>query len=620
MNKSCLNKNLAALKKSDPSLHKKIASLKGSQNYQVLNSKSGVPTLINIQGTKKQIHSNYDPIAEASRYLKTLNADESMNFIVVGFGLGYQTMELVKKASSLDKIFIFEKDPELFALAIREIDLTAILEHPGVKLFVDVNPLAIDPLLDSEKINFTLNKYCLVRQNSLIEGDLKFYRALLGEIDKYYKESQINLKTQSIHSKLYNKNIFSNLKGMLESSGINSLKDHFIDVPAIICSAGPSLDKNIQLLKAGRNKFFLIAVATALKPLLLNKIQPDIVISIDPDDLTINSFNLNSDTADIWLVHTSTIPNVITKSFGKRKLTFDSELYLAEWVKKYTEEKGNLGKISSVAHAATKLAQHLGCSPITLVGQDLSFCKQRQHCRHSFYHEGHLNKVTKLNSVEYWDNVKLSNYGPNLTQSLDIFGKSIVSTLAMTSYNHIFTKNFSGYQNIINATEGGMPVQGVLNLTLREVLYNFKELTDAPKLCFDAALQQGKTSFKPLKTSMLLQIKILEDIFGKMRSLESNSSNSKELEPENKQLFITEMEKIYKNILENKETALLLQGFDFAGFSNWYELNCQQIRKKELSKDLNLLDEEFDRDSKLMKVILEAVEYMMVNFKKHLPR
>ncbi len=616
-----LSKNLASLKKFDPALYARIAPLNGSKEYEVTLSKSGHSSLIYMdsKGVKKQIHSIYDPVGEASRYLETLNFCESTNFIVLGLGLGYQVIEIIRQTSNRAKIYIFEKDPELFALAMGEIDFSLIFEHPGVKLFVEVNPLGLSVLLEPEQINFTLNKYCLVKQKPLVNGNWEYYGNLLGEIEKYFKESQINIKTQSIHSKLYYKNIFSNFNCLLESSGITSFKDCLPDIPAIICCAGPSLDKNIQLLKSARERFFLIAVATALKPLLYNGIQPDIVISIDPDELTINFFDFINDTSDLLLVYNPAVPNAIPKAFPHRRIAFDSEVYLAEWFKKHTEEKGNLGKISSVAHSAVKFSQFLACSPIILVGQDLSFCQQRLHCFHSFYYDEHMDKVSRLNPRTYWEHMKISKFGPNLTHGMDLFGKRVVSTIAMESYNYIFSKKFKGLQNVINSTEGGVPIEGVINISLKESLYIYcrKLVKDKKNPFRTPQLNENKFS-KSFQDSILRQIRLLKDISGKLNALKFNYLDSKTPSRKGKELFVKGMEILYEYILENKETALLLQGYDFAGFSDWYRSNCRILRKKELSEDCSLLDEEFDRDLKFFDVLVGSADYLMVNFEKAL--
>ena len=174
MSNSVLNRNLASLKKKDPALFEKITPLNGSKFYAATKSKSGHPSLVYIdqEGRKKQIYSNYDPVEEAIRNLGRFEILGSINFIVLGLGLGCQVSEIIKKKSKHTKIYIFEKDPELFALAIREIDFTLIFEHPGVRLFVDTDLRDVSNLLEPERTNFTLNEYCLISQKTLVDKKL----------------------------------------------------------------------------------------------------------------------------------------------------------------------------------------------------------------------------------------------------------------------------------------------------------------------------------------------------------------------------------------------------------------------------------------------------------------
>lgn len=619
MNNSVLNKNLASLKKRDVALFENIEPLIGSKFYEVTKSKSGPPTLIHVdkEGNKKQVNSNYDPVGEASRYLKKINISESINFIVMGLGLGYQVSEIIRQTSKQAKIYIFEKDPELFALSLREVEFSAIIEHPGVKLFVGINPDEVAELIGPERINFTLNDFCLVSQQALIDKDVEYYGFLLEEIEKYFQESRVNLRTQTVHSKLYFKNIFSNFEAVASSPGITSLKNCFPDTPAIICSAGPSLDKNIQFLKSARERFFLIAVGTALKPLLHNGIQPDIVISVDPDEISVKSFDFMTGAGETLLLFNPAVPSVIPEAFPQRRMAFDSEACLADWLKKHTQEKGTLGKVTSVAHCAFKFAQYLACSPIILVGQDLSFHKQRLHCLQSFYHEESMHLVTRLKPLSYLNRLKYSNFSANLTDCMDLFGCRVSSSLAMESYNHIFSKSFDSSQTIINATEGGVPIKGMQNLPLREALYKF--CTNPIRVTYDSLLASAPVkedlpdSFRDSALSLIRNLKYLSK---KLIAIKSKYTEASQIN--NKQLFINEMETLYKDILKQEETALLLQGYDFAGFSEWYRSNSQILNKKEWATDGSLLDEEYDRDLKFLDVLADSVEYLRVNFKKSL--
>lgn len=51
--------------------------------------------------------------------------------------------------------------------------------------------------------------------------------------------------------------------------------------PVVICASGPSLQDSIPYIKKYRDRFFLIAVSSALYPLVLNEIIPDLCISTD---------------------------------------------------------------------------------------------------------------------------------------------------------------------------------------------------------------------------------------------------------------------------------------------------------------------------------------------------
>lgn len=619
MSNSVLNKNLASLKKKDPVLFEEIVSLKGSNSYAATKSKSGLPALIYVDqdGSKKQIDSIYDPVGEATRNLARLEIRESINFIVMGLGLGYQASEIIKQTSTQAKIYIFEKDPELFALAIREVDLSGVFEHPGVRLFVGANLREVSGLMEPEKTNFTLNDYCFVSQKALVDRNIEYYGVLFEAIETYFKESRINLKTQSIHSKLYYKNIFSNQESIRNSPGIKSLNGCLPDIPAVICSAGPSLDKNIQLLKACRKGFFLIAVATALKPLTHNGIIPDVVISIDPDDLTIRSFEFLRDTGDTWLVYNAAVPNTIPNSFPNRKIAFDLDAQLAKWFAKHTNEKGSLGKISSVAHAAFNFAKVLACSPVILIGQDLSFQNQRLHCTHSYYYYDSINLVSRLNPLYYLNRLKYLNFGPNLTERIDIFGSQVTSTLAMDSYRQIFSSSLESSETVINATEGGLAIKGMQNLSLREALHHhcrnsIKNNLDA----FMPPMSIEKDTLDNLHESTFSLIQSLENISKKMHAIKSKYEDT--LSKDQKQFFVNDMDTLYKSILESKETALLLQDYDFAGFSDWYCSNSQILHNKEMFKDCSQLEEEYKRDLKFLNVLADSVEYLLKNFKRSL--
>ncbi|WP_373845633.1 6-hydroxymethylpterin diphosphokinase MptE-like protein, partial [Clostridium sp.] len=73
-------------------------------------------------------------------------------------------------------------------------------------------------------------------------------------------------------------NNFTNMKKLIESPSIECVKDKYKDIPAIIVSAGPSLDKNISELKRAEGKALIIATDAVLTTLKNHGIVPDAVV------------------------------------------------------------------------------------------------------------------------------------------------------------------------------------------------------------------------------------------------------------------------------------------------------------------------------------------------------
>jgi hypothetical protein len=68
-------------------------------------------------------------------------------------------------------------------------------------------------------------------------------------------------------------------------------------------------------------------------------------------------------------------------------------------------------------------------------------------------------------------------------------------------------------------------------------------------------------------------------------------------------------------LLENEEATLLLQGYDYSGFSNWNQKATTIMNKKKLTEVNELLEDEFLRDREFFQVLKDAVEFNMEVFK-----
>ena len=614
MTVTVLSKNLSLLKFLHPKAFEVINSTKSSLEYEVSLSQSGFPTLshINTKGKKIYLLSKYDPVREASRLIKSLEDTDTTNFIVVGMGLGYQITEIIKSTSEHSKIVVIENDRHLARLAFETNDLKELLTHAGLTLiFPNKREDAITGL-EEEKLNFSLNGYRLIQQNALSEVHSKTTSDLLAGIKELFQASTIELKTQSAKSKIFYNNIYRNYSNLISSTGITKLKNSFSNIPAIICSAGPSLDKNIQQLKAKRDNFILISVATALKPLIENGISPDFIVAIDPDEITLNFFDLKNYSKDSWLLYNPVVPSKIPDTFPDKRLTYDSSINLAKWLQKYIGSKGSLEKIFSVAHAAFQFARFIGCVPIIFIGQDLSFSKKRLHSKHSFYYREREDRVNQLETSKYLDQKKFHLYSSNLLEKIDIFDKKTTTTISMDTYSNMFANSIDENSIVFNATEGGIGISGVKNISLREAINSFCKVNisvQINKTLKSIPLESTDTS--KVTRAAEKQLAFFTKLYSFLNKIENQFLNDKSLTSQGKGEFVQKIKSTIKYLLRDVDSTLLLQGYDYSGFLIWNKSSTVIKSRKKTAGEKELLEKEFLRDREFFKVLKGSVKFNM---------
>ena len=79
---------------------------------------------------------------------------------------------------------------------------------------------------------------------------------------------------------LWQQNFQANRNIIQKNPGVVALTQKFKGVPAIIVGAGPSLDKNINLLGRAQGHSLILASDAALKPLLSQGVLPSVVVSL----------------------------------------------------------------------------------------------------------------------------------------------------------------------------------------------------------------------------------------------------------------------------------------------------------------------------------------------------
>jgi hypothetical protein len=168
---------------------------------------------------------------------------------------------------------------------------------------------------------------------------------------------------------------------------------------AFITAAGPSLDENIHKLEEMRKNVFLIATDTSLPALLHRNIKPDLVISIDCQDISYNHF-MQGYPEGVPLLLDLASPSKLTR-FTEDQLYFSSghpfSIYVNRNFRKFPQIDTSGG---NVTYAALSLAQSLGAKEIYVLGADFSYPRGKSYAIETYLYPWFRNLENRFTSLE----------------------------------------------------------------------------------------------------------------------------------------------------------------------------------------------------------------------------
>ncbi|RJP61682.1 MAG: DUF115 domain-containing protein [Candidatus Auribacter fodinae] len=451
-----LKRNIELIKQNQPDIAADVAALcnnNGNNGHiSVVESRTGVPTL---KHGDAMLHSMYDPVKEATRFIDSLTMTPHVNIAVLGLGLGYHVKELVSRSKSRDFILVIEKDPAVFKAFLSHADLREFYGVTKIYFAVDRSPMDIFRALQGCAITLFANGITVVSHQASGKIDPAYYNTIGEKIRDTFQWARVNTVSQIKASEDFATNIFRNMPAYVSTPGINKLFNKFVGFPGIVVSAGPSLNKNIRYLKQAQGKAVIISVDTALRVLLKHGIEPDIVVSIDYTKHNARYFQGIPELNTALIVDPEVYPDITYGYKGPKFMMSLPGKSLCDWLSDAVENKGNMDKGLSVAHTALMLALKLGLTPVGLVGQDLSFPDKMTHVRGS--------AMVRKSSV--------SQDQKDTVLVQDIFGGRVITTTSM----HVFLKHFEDLldkhkPDCYDLTEGGAYIAGAKPLSLKEFI------------------------------------------------------------------------------------------------------------------------------------------------------
>ena len=278
------------------------------------------------------------------------------------------------------------------------------------------------------------------------------------------------LLVEGMHYHLLAKNFFPNYLRFACASSANDLRGSFSHVPAVICGAGPSLEDEIENVRALEQRALVIAGGSAITALSRRGICPHLAVAIDPNREEVARFR-DSVAFEVPLLYVNRVhPGIFetcngplgylhTLVGGPAEMWMEKKLGIAPPRFDATCDLEAL----SVTTTAIELAYAMGCSPIILVGVDLALTDQ------AAYVEG----VVATPKASLNERKRDKRVAERLLQRKGRLGKPVYTLVKWVMEAGAIARFAARATETvwINATAGGLGFEGIPYRSLSEVAW-----------------------------------------------------------------------------------------------------------------------------------------------------
>jgi hypothetical protein len=350
-------------------------------------------------GGRLTLHSQRDPWKEAERWLAAATRGTPPDLVVViGLGLGY-LLDVLEETAPGVRVLAIEPVPALIEPLLLRRDWTGWLR--GGRLTLLAGP-AYEGRTGAWRLLGERPPVLLVHP---VVARV-WPEAVTAARDVWARiafDAEANAKARADNGSRYLLNTLRNLDRIDSEGDVSALANALDGVPAVIVGAAPSLDESLDDLAAVRDRVAVIAVDTALRPLLSAGIAPDLVVAVDPSDANARHLQGAPTLPATWLLAEPSVAPVALAPFDGRTFTFTLGHDPWPWLRAESVGRGTLRAWGSVATSAFDAALVAGANPIAFVGLDFAFTGDRPYCRGTVYEEDWARAVAAGQSLdEVW--------------------------------------------------------------------------------------------------------------------------------------------------------------------------------------------------------------------------
>jgi len=428
--------------------------------YKIEETKDDLKILrINKDNKWIYIGSKYNMKSEIEKFVDVFEEneiDEKQSIIIVfGFGTG-EHIKVLREKYKNNEIIVFEPNVNLKQY-IKEFKW--LEKDDKIQVFCDEN-LSVKEIVKNKINQFNLFYVKFIHFSNYYKIYKDEMEKFMLELQKIFYNLKLDINTAVYTSKSGFLSLLKNIRYMIDGIPANIYENEYKDKPAVIVSAGPSLEKNIDYLKDINNDMIVLTGGRTLRTLIDKNIKPHLLAVVDPNEVSYKLCEGYLENSNVPLLFFEETNDKVVEDHKGDKIFFTYNNAIAKIA---GIEMKPLLTGGSVAHILLSYAVMLGCNPIIFIGQDLAYTGEKSHAK----------IADNRDNIDWFEKLKAEDD----IYVEDINGNKVRTSFVLNKYKETIEEIIAdnSERTFINATEGGARIKGTIEMTLKETIDKYRK-------------------------------------------------------------------------------------------------------------------------------------------------
>lgn len=468
-----LQENVARFRKRNPALAQAVLDACDSE-VQVVEGARGGRT---VSDRGILLASAYDPRREGEQLAAGMDDQPADLLVALGFGMGFH-IEAFRERNPCPILILEPSAARLRA---------ALAARPGLSLLgrKDVSLVgSLEELREAVFKSYTSGLSIRVFPHpSLFRLAPELVKEALRQVRRVKDTSDLLTRTQVLKLEPWTQITVGNTAHLMAYPSIQSLGGTLRGTTAVVCAAGPSLTKQLPLLRERREHLFVIAIGQCFSALREAGIEPDLVHVVEAQDVS-HQLERAGGLQDVPLVLPPQAARTLFESEGRYKLIAYQQCNpIGRWIGGVLgDDDCWLSSGGTVAQCAVFLAAFLGASPVLLLGQDLAFTEGKVYAQGTSYDYVGLEDAgesfhftgMKQKFAEFGDTESYQKRKEDLIWVEGWGDKPVPTSLAYATFRESYSALAKAVAQqgirVVNCTEGGARIPALEHKAFAEAL------------------------------------------------------------------------------------------------------------------------------------------------------